>query len=226
MAEISARDLRRLQGLESKLEKATTERKELAAERRELRSAVNENATLAKANEKDAREASSKLDAVVAENEKLATTLDEVTGDLEQLKGSAEKLRAALDAARAEVKKANGEAAAAQKQLSAAVTDRDRIDKTLAIANKQLAGQKIDPVLPADQVAQMLDDLVVGLGTKLRGLAIRDGQMRLNVAFGNLGKDAGFVIPSADSPPELRENLHEVAFRFDTAVDRPKAKED
>jgi chromosome segregation ATPase len=222
MAEISARDLRRLQGLESKLEKTTTERKELAAERRELRSAVNENARLAKANEKDAREASSKLDAVVAENEKLATTLDEVTGDLEQLKGSAEKLRAALDAARAEVKKAK----AAQKQLSAAVTDRDRIDKTLAIANKQLAGQKIDPVLPADQVAQMLNDLVVGLSTKLPGLAIRDGQMRLNVAFGNLGKDAGFVIPSADSPPELRENLHEVAFRFDTAADRPKAKED
>jgi hypothetical protein len=39
--------------------------------------------------------------------------------------------------------------------------------------------------------------------------------MRLKIAFGKIGRESGFVLPTAESPPELRENLHELSLRFD-----------
>lgn len=38
------------------------------------------------------------------------------------------------------------------------------------------------------------------------------------VAFGKAGRATGFVVPTADAPEDVRENLHGVAFRFDRAL--------
>jgi len=42
------------------------------------------------------------------------------------------------------------------------------------------------------------------------------------VAFGRVGGDNGFVVPSATSSPETRDNLHEIALRFDRPAQTPK----
>jgi len=60
-------------------------------------------------------------------------------------------------------------------------------------------GQAIEPVLPAAEVAKLVDGLVGDLGSRLPGLVICDGEMRLEVAFGRVGGDNGFVVPSATS---------------------------
>jgi len=110
----------------------------------------------------------------------------------------------------------------AQRELGSLKSDRDGLTKNLALANTQLAGQAIEPVLPAAEVVKLVDGLVGDLGSRLPGLVIRDGETRLKVAFGRVGGDNGFVVPSATSSPETRDNLHEIALRFDRPAQTPK----
>jgi DNA repair exonuclease SbcCD ATPase subunit len=222
MPEISARDLRRLEALEGKLTRAQDERKALAAERRELRAAVTANARRARALEKEAAASDAKLEAVLAENAALAARLDEAAADLEQLKAASLELRSQLDGARAELEGGKEALEKAQGELGAIVKERDGLTESLKLANEQLAGKGITPVVPAKDVAKLVDELVVQIGTGLSGMVVRDGELRLQVAFGKVGQQTGFVIPSAESPPEVRENLHEVAIRFDRAVELPR----
>ena len=80
------------------------------------------------------------------------------------------------------------------------------------------AGIEADAVLIATEAhaaARLIDGFVEEIGGGLPGLAVREGEIRLNVAFGKVGRATGFVVPSADAPPEVRKNLHEVAVRFD-----------
>jgi predicted nuclease with TOPRIM domain len=222
MPEISARDLRRLQALEGKLTRAQDERKALAAERRELRAAVTANARRARALEKEAAATDAKLEAVLAENAALAARLDEAAADLEQLKAASLELRSQLDGARAELEGGKEALEKAQGELGAVVKERDGLTESLKLANEQLAGKGITPVVPAKDVAKLVDELVVQIGTGLPGMVVRDGELRLQVAFGKVGQQTGFVIPSAESPPEVREILHEVAIRFDRTVELPR----
>lgn len=221
MPEISARDLRRLEAVEGKLVRARDERKALAAERRELRAAVTANARRARVLEREAAATDAKLEAVLAENAALAARLDEAAVDLEQLQAASLELRAQLDSARAELEGAKEALAKAQGELGALAKERDGLAANLKLANEQLAGKGITPVVPAKEVAKLVDDLVVEIGSGLPGMVIRDGELRLQVAFGKVGQQTGFVIPSAESPAEVRENLHQVAIRFDRTVELP-----
>jgi multidrug resistance efflux pump len=218
MAEISASDLRRLEALEGKLAKAQDDRKTLAEEKRELRAAVAAGARQRRALDQEIANTTGQLEAVLAENAALAQRLEDVTSDLERIRSASLELRKEVDAARADLKNAQSSLTRAQRELSVAQADRTNLAKTLALANEQLAGKSITPVLPATDVAKLVDGLVSDLGRGLPGLAIRDGEVRLKVAFGTIGETTGFVIPSAKSPPEMRENLHEVAVRFDRAL--------
>lgn len=215
MAEISARDLRRLEALEERLGKSQEERKTLIAERRELRGAVTANARRIREVEREAADTAKQVEAVLAENAALAQRLDDATGDVEQLRSASLQLREQADAAQSELKGTQEALAVAQRELGSLKNDRDGLARSLALASEQLAGRGIEPVLPAADVAKLVDDLVVDLGSRLPGLAVRDGEMRLKVAFGKVGDASGFVVPSAASPPEILETLHELALRFD-----------
>ena len=94
------------------------------------------------------------------------------------------------------------------------------VAERLKIADEQLTGKELTPVLPAQDVAKLVDRLVTDLATGLPGVVVREGEVRLKVAFGKVGRATGFVVPSAESPPELRQNLHEVAIRFDRTPQR------
>jgi hypothetical protein len=76
-----------------------------------------------------------------------------------------------------------------------------------------------DPVLGPEEAASLVARLVESVSSQFEGLAVRDGELRLNVAFEKSGQKEGFVIPTADSPPEVRENLHSVSFRLGPRID-------
>jgi chromosome segregation ATPase len=219
--EISARDLRRLETLEGRLVKAEDARKELAAARRELRAAVTAEARRAQAAGKEAAAAGEQLEAILAENAALAARLDEVSADVERLQAASLELRTQLDTTRGDLEKALEAVKQAQLDLSAAQAERDGLAENLKLANEQLAGKEMTPVLPAQEVAKLVDRFVSELGSGTRSLVVREGEVRLQVAFGKVGQATGFVVPSAESPPEIGRNLHEVMIRFDRTLEAP-----
>jgi len=223
MPEISAADLRRLEALEGRLEKSGEQRKKLAAERRELRAAASAGAKRVRELEKDAKAGEGEREAMLAENERLAARLEEAGADGERLRAAALELREELDAARGELEKATKALAQAQKEAGSAAKERERLAEGLALAKEQLAGKKIAPVLPAAEVSDLVDDLVAGLGSRLEGMSIRDGELQLKVAFAKVGRTSGFVVPSSESPAEVREGLQEISIRFGRTVEPPQA---
>ena len=221
MPEISARDLRRLQALEGRLTKTRDERQALAAERRELRAAVTANARRARAAEKEAAAADDKVEAILRENAALAARIDEIQADLERVQAASLELRAQVDATSTELGAAQQALATAEGKLGGLEKERDSLSESLKLANEQLSGKGMTPVLPAKEVAKLVEGLVLEIGTGLPGMVVRDGELRLQVAFGKIGQQTGFVIPSAETPPDVRKNLHEVAIRFDRTVELP-----
>lgn len=57
-----------------------------------------------------------------------------------------------------------------------------------------------------------MDTLFQDIGSGMTGLDVREGEVRLQVAFGKVGRTTGFVVPGPDVPVE---NLHQVTARFD-----------
>ena len=221
MPEISTRDLRRLEALEGRLSKAQSERKALSEERRELRTAVAANARAARDADRRAAAAGDKLEAVLAENQKLATRLDDMTADLERLRSAAAELRKQSDEVQAQLAVGQEQLLNAQRELKVLTSERDQLAERVKIADDQLAGKGMAPVLPPKAVAVLVGSLVNDVTAQLPGMAVRDGEIRLQVAFAKVGTTTGFVVPSADAPDEIRHNLHDVAIRFDRSIDLP-----
>lgn len=222
MPEISAQDLRRLKALEGRLAKVETEKRSFAAERRELRSratAAERAATLA---EKRAVEVDERLAALVAENARLAARLDEIAADSDRLRTAGLKLREQLDASKKGLREAVSEGKKLTRSLQKTESERERLAERLHLADAQLKSATTTPVLPAKEIAKLIDGFVGEIGAGLPGLVVRDGEIKLQVAFGKAGRASGFVVPSADAPPEVRRNLHEVAIRFDRSVLAPE----
>jgi predicted RNase H-like nuclease (RuvC/YqgF family) len=221
MPEISARDLRRLESLEGRLSKAQSERRTLAEERRELRAAVAANARAAREADRRAAAAGNQLEGLLAENRKLAARLDEVAADLERLRSAADELRQQADEAQAQLAAAQEELAKAQRELEVVKSERDQLAERVKIADSQLAGKGMTPVLRPKDVAVLVGEFVSEVSSGLPGMVVRDGEVRLEVAFAKVGTATGFVVPSAEAPDEVRKNLHEVAIRFDRSVELP-----
>ena len=225
MPEISAQDLRRLKALEERLAKAQDEKKSLTIERRELRARATTAEQAAKSAEKRAAEVDERLAGLLTENNRLAGRLDEIAADSERLRAAGLKLRAQLD----ETKKGLREAVAASKKLTRSLqkteSDRECLGERLKLAEAQLKTTTTTPVLPAKEVARLIDGFVDEIGSGLPGMIVRDGEIKLQVAFGKVGQATGFVVPSADAPPEVRKNLHEIAIRFDRSLVAPESPE-
>ena len=222
MPEISAQDLRRLEALEGRLEKAQGEKKSFTAERRELRARATAAERTARAAERRVDEVDTRLAAVLAENAKLATRLEEIAADAEQVRAAGVKLREELNASSKSLKEAQSETDRLTKSLAKAESERDGVAEQLTLAEAQLKTESKTPILPAKEVAKLIDGFVDEIGAGLPGMVVRDGEIRLQVAFGKVGRSTGFVVPSADSPADVRKNLHEVSVRFDRTREGPE----
>lgn len=225
MPEVSAQDLRRLTALEERLAKAQGEKKTFTAERRELRARATEAVRTARSAERRTVELEAQIAALLEENAKLATRLEEIAGDSAELRSVGLKLREELDASVKTLEQAGSERAQLTETLGKAESERNGLAERLKLAEEQLKTETTTPVLPAREVARLIDGFVGEIGSGLPGMVVRDGEIRLQVAFGQVGTAAGFVVPSADSPPEVRRNLHEVSVRFDRTVVAPEPRE-
>jgi hypothetical protein len=155
------------------------------------------------------------------ENAVLAARIDEMQADVEKVQAAALELRNQVDSTATELGAVQKALAAAEGKVGGLEKERDTLSENLKIANEQLSGKGITPVIPAKEVAKVVDGLIAEIGTGLPGMVVRDGELRLQVAFGKIGQETGFVIPSAETPEEVRKNLHEVAVRFDRTVELP-----
>lgn len=218
MVEISAQDLRRLKILEERLGKAADEKRSFSVERRELRARATTAERMAKAAEKQAGEADDKLAALLTENNRLAARLDEIAADAVRIGAAGVKLREQLDETKKSLRESVVEGKRLTKSLQKTESDRGRVAERLELAEAQLKTKTTTPVLPAKEVAKLIDGFMEEIGTGLPGLSVREGEIRLQVAFGKVGRASGFVVPSADAPADVRKNLHEVSFRFDRTL--------
>ncbi|MCA1572408.1 MAG: hypothetical protein LC798_19330 [Chloroflexi bacterium] len=169
--------------------------------------------------EKRVDEVEERLTALVAENATLAARLDSIETDSERLQAAAIKLREQLDEAKGSLKTASSEEKKLTRSLQKAESEREGLVERLKLADAQLGNQTIAPILPAKEVAKLIDNFVDEIGAGLPGMVVRDGEIKLQVAFAKVGRANGFVVPSADAPPDASRNLHEVAVRFDRARD-------
>lgn len=221
MSEPRPQDLRRLEALEERLGRARAERSDLAAERRELRRTLAAAERRAKAAERAAGQLEERLAALVEENRGLAARLDELAGAVETVERGALEARKETDAAQKELAAARQAAERAEGKLAEAEAARDRAVERLGVVEEQLKAGGGEALLPAGEVAKLVDAFVGDLGGSLPGMVVRDGEIRLQVAFGKAGKASGFVVPTPESSAEVRQSLHELAVRFERGVELP-----
>jgi chromosome segregation ATPase len=215
MPDPNPRDVRRLENLERRLAQARATQRDWAQERRTLRAELRATQRAARANETEVAKLTQQVDALAIENQRLAEDLDNAKALLEPLDEAASSLRADLDVARSEL----AETARARDGLA---THLDAVNRQLGDALERLrvadalaAGDPTQPVLPPAVVSNLIDGLVGNLRGAIPGMRLRDGELRLKVGFGSVGDTPGFVVPTADAPPEMRDLLHEVTMRFE-----------
>ncbi|MBL8156547.1 MAG: hypothetical protein JNM70_20375 [Anaerolineae bacterium] len=151
---------------------------------------------------------------LIEENRLIARQMEEAAGDLNQFRKLAEEAKTAVEAARQETdSKVRAELGQAIARLN---KERDGLNEQIVLLSRQLTTQGKTPLLPANQVAVLLNGLMGELRGGLNGVAIRDGEIKLKVGFGVVDDKPGFVIPTPDSGADLQDKLHEVTFRFDT----------
>lgn len=243
MPEIDPNELRRLRRLESRLEKANEKTKADTAEKRELKRRLSSAEKLAERTEKaeaESREARQTLDAerkqsadsvhaaerralslskqvdgLIKENRRLAEQIESISADLESLRGAGEEARQAIDAARAEATEATEARSRVEEENRALTAERDRLLARVETSEAQLEQEGQTTILPAEEVTRIVGDLVNDLRGSLPGLNVREGEVKLKVAFGGAGERSGFVIPTIESGPEVRETLNELTLRFE-----------
>ncbi len=208
MPEIDANELRRLRRLESRLVKANDKAKKETAEKRNLERRV-------RATDEEITSLSSQVTELVEENRRLAEQLDRVSADVEPLRTASEEERQDAEAARAEAREATESRDRIAEASQALEAERDRLRARLETAEAQLEEEGQITILPAEEVTQIVAKLVNDLRSSLTGLSVREGEVKLKVAFGGAGERAGFVIPTFESGPEIKDALNELTLRFE-----------
>ena len=214
--------LSQLKTVEDENKRSTTSLKESEQELEKLRKELEARDTRLRATEEKLKETEAKVAAakeqvtpLLEENRRLAAGLDQVTVEVEQLRKLGANLRRDLDKTSAEANSANE----ARKELTDHVRtlekERTSLQARLDFVEQQLASQGKVPILPASEVAKLTDDLVSQIQDSFGGVRVRAGELKLKVAFAGTGKKAGFVVPTTESDPKLKDSLQELTIRFD-----------
>jgi chromosome segregation ATPase len=111
---------------------------------------------------------------------------------------------------------------AARQELLETRRELDRLQgniTTLTKENQSLLGQLQQEnriaVLSPERVSMMLNDFQQSLQTGMKGVEIREGEVKLKIGIAAVDEqNVGFVIPSATNIEQVREGLSEINFRF------------
>ncbi len=208
MPEVDANELRRLRRMEGRLEKAQEKSKTDTAENRNLK-------TRLRATETKTEDLSKQVTALIEENRGLSEQLENVSSDIESLGKVGEEARQAIDAARAQAREATEARERLEGENRTLASERNTFLARAETAEAQLSEEGRISILPTEEVTRIVGDLVTDLRGSLPGLNVREGEIKLKVAFGGAGERSGFVIPTVESGPEIRENLNELTLRFE-----------
>ncbi|WP_028575290.1 hypothetical protein [Desulfonatronovibrio hydrogenovorans] len=110
----------------------------------------------------------------------------------------------------------------ARQELEAANSQVKKLQQTIAALNRengslidQMQQKKLVPVLSPQRVSIMLNELQESLQAGMKGVEIREGEVKLKVGFAaDSEQGGGFIIPSASSIAELKDGLSEINIRF------------
>lgn len=207
MAELSARDRQRLEALQQRLVASREEKRAWTAERKELRARAT-------AGDRRLGLLDTRQDELVAENRRQAEQLHAVLTENESLRQLA--ARSATDRTKAleEVKAAAGVRKELERRVKLLETENAKNDEALKNARAQLVAKELPLILSAEEISGLIDQLISRIGRNLQGLDVRDGELKLKVAFAAAGDVRGFVVPNAGASEQVTGPLHEVALRF------------
>lgn len=155
------------------------------------------------------------LNAMVAENRRLAYSIETAKKDMEKYRELYLKVREEVRAAREEAEVANKARLEAERARQHLQAQNERLESQLAANNTALKETGRAPFLTADMVAGMVSDLTDQLSDAMSGLNVKDIELKLKVGFGGAGDKRGFILPTAESGPEIKDSLHEIVIRFD-----------
>jgi hypothetical protein len=234
------KELRNLALLEQRLAKAQAEKATLTAEKRELKQHLTvaekkaQEAERQRQSEQESRLAAlsnaahqvreieqkmqaqaTQITALLAENRRLAESLEASLAEAEQLQAVAANFSAEAKTAKAESAAAKQAKEKSDSALKESETARNVLQSRLTAAEAQLKEKRIPPILPAEEVAQLFGALLENIRSGLGGVSVRSGEVKLKVAFSGAGSVRGFVVPTPQASPDLKENLHEIIIRFD-----------
>lgn len=157
---------------------------------------------------------------LVAENRRQAEQLHAVVTENESLRQLAAQSATDRTKALEEAKAAVGVRRELERRVKLLETEHARNDEALKNARAQLVAKEFPLILSADEISGLIDQLISRIGRNLQGLDVRDGELKLKVAFAAAGDVRGFVVPSAGASENVTGPLHEVALRFQqTATD-------
>jgi hypothetical protein len=170
---------------------------------------------LAAAEEKiiEAHNLDQRLGKLLAENRRLQEERDALAENSEifatQATAGAELLREKCAAA---MKEAEARAAREQEVLRKNLALLETENRSLLT---QLQSNGKVAFVGAERVSLLLDDLYTSMESSLKGLDVRESEVRLKVGFAGLsGEEAGFVIPTAGNAQEFKEGLGEIVLRL------------
>jgi len=150
---------------------------------------------------------------LLAENAKLGKELEAARGDAERAERALGDARKELSGAQKELRRESRLRTKAEDARRSLQEERDTLTETLQLANKQLAGESMHPVLPPKAVAGLLGNLVAELDSQLGGMTVAAGEVQLKVGVQQIGEEPGFVLPSVERPLDP-ESVQAVSVRF------------
>jgi chromosome segregation ATPase len=165
--------------------------------------------------EKQIKKQNEQINQLVEENRKLAEQIEKLGGDLPILRDATLVAGEKIEAAQKEAAEALQKSNYLEKELSEVSAIRDKLSGQVTTLSAQLKEQGKTPLLPADKVADLLEQLINHLRRGTGSLTFAGGEIKLKVGFGAAGEHSGFLIPTPDSGPEIREVLNEIVIRFD-----------
>lgn len=156
---------------------------------------------------------------LIGQNREQAEQLASLREENDILSKAATDAAQAQAAAQAQLKDAVAGQADLARRVQALEAENALSAEALMVARSQLKSEARPQVLPAEEVGGLIQRLMGQLRGSLPGLDVRDGEVKLRMAFATTGEVNGFVVPSADAREEITGPLHEVAFRFDRLAD-------
>lgn len=164
------------------------------------------------------------IDALVAENRRMAESRDQLVHDQQALATTIEGQKLAQTQA---VDKARAEAQLAAQQQIDKLQGTLRLEQArLSTLSEQLQSSGKLEVLAPDQVGALMSGFLQQMEGGMPSLRLAEGELKLKLGLASSGQTQGFVILQPDARVDTQVTVHEVALKFDRsgALNLPVAK--